>query len=92
MKILQTYRDVLVATDTIDSTAMKPKSVLRGRMQRLGLALLVCTLVIGVTGSASAGQTQDEAAFAPSEITLPRLSFRRMRNSEYPYSLKMEPS
>jgi uncharacterized protein (TIGR02246 family) len=31
-------------------------------MQRLGLTLLACTLLIGVTGSASAGQTQDEAA------------------------------
>jgi len=31
-------------------------------MQRLGLTLLVFTLVFGVTGSASASQTQDEAA------------------------------
>ena len=37
-------------------------SALRGRMQRLGLALLACTLVIGVTGSASAGGAQDESA------------------------------
>jgi uncharacterized protein (TIGR02246 family) len=31
-------------------------------MQRLGLTLLACTLVIGATGSASAGEAQDEAA------------------------------
>jgi uncharacterized protein (TIGR02246 family) len=31
-------------------------------MQRLGLTLLACTLVIGVTGSASAAEAQDEAA------------------------------
>src|SRR6516225_3467333 len=45
-----------------DSAPQAPKSALRGRMQRLGLALLAFTLVIGVAGSASAGQTQDEAA------------------------------
>ena len=37
-------------------------SALRGPIQRLGLALLACTFVMGVTGSASAGQAQDEAA------------------------------
>jgi hypothetical protein len=31
-------------------------------MQRLGLAFLAYTLVIGATGSASAGQARDEAA------------------------------
>ena len=62
MKISQTYRAVLVATHTINSAPQEPKSALRGLMQRLGLALLACTLVIGATGSASAGQTQDEAA------------------------------
>ena len=36
-------------------------SVLR-LMQRLGSAFLACTLVIGATGSALAGQTRDEAA------------------------------
>jgi uncharacterized protein (TIGR02246 family) len=54
MNTSQTYR--------ADSAAAAPKSALRGRMQRLGLALLAFTLVIGVTGSASAGQAQDEAA------------------------------
>jgi uncharacterized protein (TIGR02246 family) len=54
MKITQTYR--------ADSAPPAPNSVLRGRIQRLGLTLLAFTLVIGVTGSASAGQAQDEAA------------------------------
>jgi len=31
-------------------------------MQRLGLTLLTCALVLGVTGSAGAGQAQDEVA------------------------------
>jgi uncharacterized protein (TIGR02246 family) len=62
MKIAQMYRPVLVATHTIDSVPQKPKSALRGLMQRLGLTLLACTLVIGATGSASAGEAQDEAA------------------------------
>ena len=62
MKISQTYRPVLIATHTINSAPNEPKSALRGLMQRLGLALLACTLVIGVMGSASAGQAQDEAA------------------------------
>jgi len=48
----------------IKMTEMKisKTSALRGRMQRLGLALLACTLVIGVTVSASAGGAQDESA------------------------------
>ena len=62
MKIAQTYRPVLVATHTINSAPQEPKSALRGLMQRLGLTLLACTLVIGATGSASAGDAQDEAA------------------------------
>jgi len=37
-------------------------SALRGLVQRLGLALLACTLVIGATGSAIVGQTRDESA------------------------------
>ena len=62
MKISQTYRSVLVATHTINSAPQEPKSALRGLMQRLGLTLLACTLVIGATSSASAGEAQDEAA------------------------------
>ena len=62
MKISQTYRPVLVATHTINSAPQEPKSALRGLMQRLGLTLLACTLVIGATASASAGEARDEAA------------------------------
>jgi uncharacterized protein (TIGR02246 family) len=61
MKISQTYRAALIATDNINSALQEPKSALRGLMQRLGLTLLACTLVIGVTGSASAAEAQDEA-------------------------------
>jgi uncharacterized protein (TIGR02246 family) len=46
----------------VDSAPQAPKSALQGRMQRLGLTLLAFMFVIGVTGSASAGQAQDEAA------------------------------
>ena len=62
MKISQTYRAALIAAHTIDSAAQKPKSALRGLMQRLGLAFLACTLVIAATGTAGAGGAQDEAA------------------------------
>jgi uncharacterized protein (TIGR02246 family) len=54
MKTSQIYR--------ADSAAQAPKSALRGRIERLGLTLLACTLVIGVTGSASAAGAKDEAA------------------------------
>jgi len=37
-------------------------SAFRGLMQRLGLTLLTCALVVGVTSSVSASQAQDEAA------------------------------
>jgi uncharacterized protein (TIGR02246 family) len=53
-KIAQTYRAA--------SAPHAPKSALRGRMQRLGLTLLASALVIGLTGSASAGEARDEAA------------------------------
>src|SRR5215469_9625415 len=46
----------------VDSAPQARKSALRGLVRHLGLTLLACTLVIGVTGSASADQTQDEAA------------------------------
>ena len=55
MKITQTYRAALIATHNIDST-------LRGPMQRLGVALLACALVIGAAGFASAAETRNEAA------------------------------
>ncbi len=62
MKIAQTYLPALTAIHTIDSAPQAPKSALRGLMQSLGLTLLACMLVIGVTGSASAGQAKDEAS------------------------------
>ena len=61
MKISQSYRDASIAAHTIDSTTQQPKSALRGLMHRLGLAFVACTLAIGATGSASAGQARDEA-------------------------------
>jgi uncharacterized protein (TIGR02246 family) len=45
-----------------DSAPREHKSARRGLIERLGLALIVCTLIIGVTSSASADQAQDEAA------------------------------
>src|SRR5262250_2603394 len=62
MKISQTYQAVLIAAHTIDSAPQKPKSALQGLMRRLSLAFLVCTLVIGAIGTASASGAQDEAA------------------------------
>jgi len=62
MKISQTYRDASIGTHTIDSTPEKQKPALQGLMQRLGLAFLACTLIIGATGSASADQAREEAA------------------------------
>src|SRR2546427_10114783 len=62
MKTSQMSRAVLIAIHTIDSAPQKPNSARRGVMQRLGLACLACTLGIGATSSASAGQAQDEAA------------------------------
>jgi uncharacterized protein (TIGR02246 family) len=54
MKTSQIYR--------ADSAPQAPQSALRGLMQRLGLTLLACALVLGVTGSASAADARDEAA------------------------------
>ena len=61
MKPSQTYRAALIAAHTIDSAPRKPKSA-SGVMERLGVALLACTLVIGGTGSASANEARNEAA------------------------------
>ena len=61
MKTSQTYRAALIAAHTIDSAPRKPKSA-SGVMQRLGVALLACALVIGGTGSASANEARNEAA------------------------------
>jgi uncharacterized protein (TIGR02246 family) len=54
MKTTQTYR--------ADSAPQAPESALRGLMQRLGLTLLACTLIIAATGSASGSEARDEAA------------------------------
>ena len=62
VKISPTYRAASIGTHTIDSAPRKHKSPLRGLMQGLGLAFLACTLVIGATGSANAGEARDEAA------------------------------
>ena len=62
MKISETYRAALIAAHTIDSTPQQPKSALRARIQRLGLAFLACALAIGTTGLASAAEAREEAA------------------------------
>ena len=84
MKISQTYRPVFFATHTINSAPQEPKSALRGLKQRLALALLACTLVIGATGSASAGEAQDEAAVRGLGNTFAKafVSARASRNGE----------
>src|SRR5260370_2275765 len=62
MKISRTHRDASIATHVVDSAPQKHKSAPRGLMPRLGLAFLAYTLVVGASGSASAGQARDEAA------------------------------
>src|SRR5258705_4175596 len=47
MKITQTYPAALIAIRTIDSEPQRAKSAIRGLIQRLGLAFLAITLVIG---------------------------------------------
>ena len=42
--------------------AQTRRSTLRARMQPLGLTFFACALIVGATGSASAGEAQDEAA------------------------------
>jgi hypothetical protein len=53
MKSLQTYRT--------NSASQKRKSARRGLMQRVGLAIFACALVIGAIGSASAQQSMQAA-------------------------------
>jgi hypothetical protein len=78
---------------TIDSAPQKPRSALRGLMQRLGLAFLACTLVIGATSAASAFEPAAERSHSRARRTpLLTLSFRRTPNSEPPYSPKTQPS
>ena len=83
MKISQTYR--------ADSAPQEPKSALRGLMQRLGLTLLACTLVIAATGSARAGEAQRRSrrsrarrwlrqGFPSEECRPPSIAIRRRWN------------
>jgi len=46
----------------IESAPQKRSFALRSMMHRLGLAFFACLLVIGATGNARAGQTEDEAS------------------------------
>jgi uncharacterized protein (TIGR02246 family) len=62
MKIAKTSRAASIATQTIYSAPEEHRLVSRGMMQRIGLTLIAFMLAIGVTGSVSASQSQDEAA------------------------------
>ena len=62
MKIAPTYRAALTATRSINYQRQALKSAPQRLIQGLGLALLACTLVIGATGSLSAGEANDKAA------------------------------
>jgi len=62
MHISHAYGAAVAATDAIDSTLQKPRSLVRDRLLRLGSAIVTCTLVMGATGAARAGDTRDEAA------------------------------
>ena len=62
MKTSHTYRPALIAIHTTDSAPQRPKSAVRGLMQRIGLAFIACTFVIGATGTARADKTRDETA------------------------------
>src|SRR5262245_11770616 len=62
MKISQMSPAALIAIHTVDAARQKPSAARRGLMKRLASACLACALGIGATGSASAGQAQDEAA------------------------------
>jgi hypothetical protein len=81
-KTAETYRTALAP--------QAPKSAFRGRIERLGLTLLAFALVIGVTGSAIASQSQDEAGvrarrqlcqgFRSEESRTAIIAIRRKRN------------
>jgi uncharacterized protein (TIGR02246 family) len=62
MTLSQMHRVASMATHTVNSTPRKPKSTLRGCMQRLSLAILACALAIGATNSAKAADARDQAA------------------------------
>ena len=60
MKITQTYPAALIAIRTIDSEPQRAKSAIRGLIQRLGLAFLAFTLVVGTSGCTNVSAAQDE--------------------------------
>ena len=60
MKITQTYSAALIAIHTIDSEPQRAKSAIRGLIQRLGLAFLAFTLVVGTSGCTNVSAAQDE--------------------------------
>lgn len=60
MKITQTYPAALIAIHTIDSEPQRAKSAIRGLIQRLGLAFLAFTLVVGTSGCTNVSAAQDE--------------------------------
>lgn len=69
MKSSETYRPVLIATHAIDPASRDRKRALRGLTERFGLAFLACALVIGVIGSASAGEARNGATEAATPIS-----------------------
>jgi uncharacterized protein (TIGR02246 family) len=60
MEFSKTHQVASLAAHTIDST--RKTQFLRGRMQRIGLAILACAFAFSATASTSSAQTQDEAA------------------------------
>jgi uncharacterized protein (TIGR02246 family) len=62
MNITQTNRAASIAAHNINSASEWRKPALPGLIDRLGLALLACTLMISAAGNAKATEAQDEAA------------------------------
>jgi len=62
MKISPTCGAALMVFQTIDAAPQEPYSALRGMMQRLSVAFLACTFVIGSSIYARAGDARDDAA------------------------------
>src|SRR5262249_1568501 len=63
MKPSKIYRTASsIVAHNINSAPQAPMLAFRGLVKRIGLALLVCTLVIGAPGSGCAADALDEAA------------------------------
>jgi uncharacterized protein (TIGR02246 family) len=62
MRTQHPYGAAMIATHTMNSTTVQSNPAFRALMQRLGFALLACALAIGATGTAKAGEAQNEAA------------------------------